>query len=131
MNIFSSYRKLILCYYGDLLVNTSTLKFFIVDSPKTKFSDEQVILQEFTGKHFSRDEAQRLLGKILNHKWNMSETLNRDVGLKVAAIDFMENFYQPNEISKEISLLKINSIKELFTKFTRFYFEEKGIAINP
>jgi hypothetical protein len=129
VNNFSSQSKLALCYYGDLLVNTSTLKFFIVNSPKTKFSDEQVILNEFTGKHFSRNEAEILLRKIMNHKWNMSEMLRRDVGLKVAAIDFMENFYQPNEISKGKSLINKNSMKTLITKFARFYFEEKGKAI--
>lgn len=128
MNNFSSLEKLTRCYYGDLLVNTSTLKFFIINSPKTKFSDEQVILREFTGKQFSRNEAEILLRKIMNHKWNMSEMLHRDVGLKVAAIDFIENFYQPKEISK--GLLNKNSMKTLITKFARFYFAEKGKAIN-
>ena len=100
-----------------------------MNSPKTKFSDEQVILNEFTGKQFSRNEAEMLLGKIMNHKWNLSETLRRDVGLKVAAIDYMENFYQPKEISKGKSLFNKNSMKTLLTKFARFYFEEKGKAI--
>lgn len=110
-------------------MNTSTLKFLIIGSPRTRFSDEQVILTEFTGKQFSRNEAEVLFNKILNHKWNMSEKLSRDVGLRVAAIDFMENFYQPNEFSKSNSTLIKNSIKSLFGKFARFYFESKSNAI--
>jgi hypothetical protein len=111
-------------------VNTSTLKFFIVNSPKTKFSDEQILLGEFTGKQFSRNEAEILFGKIMAHKWNMSEKLNRDVGLRVAAVDYMENFYQPNKTSKGRSFLNKFMGNTILRKIVRFYFESKGNAIS-
>lgn len=111
-------------------MNTSTLKFFIIDSPKTKFSDEQIILKEFTGKQFSRIEAEALFSKITNHKWMISEQLNRDVGLRVAAIDFMENFYQPQNNLSQGSLFNKVFFKSLLGKLTRFYFEIKSKTNN-
>lgn len=110
-------------------MNTSTLKFFIVESPKTKFSDEQVLLSQFTGKQFSRNEAEILFGKIINHKWNMSEKLNRDVGLRVATIDFMENFYQLRENAEGKSIIKKFLENKTLRNFIRFYFESKSKAI--
>jgi hypothetical protein len=36
-------------------------------------------------------EARALWPRILEHKWFLSERLGRDVGLRVAAIDYLEN----------------------------------------
>jgi hypothetical protein len=109
-------------------MNTSALNFTIVSSPKTKFSDAQVLLREFTGKQFSRNEAESVWANIANHKWNMSEKLGRDVGLRVAAIDFIENIYQPNQGVK--TLKREIKIPSFLRKIVRFYFETKGQAIN-
>ena len=50
---------------------------------------------EFTGKKFEVEEAdQNLWLKVIDHKWYISEHLNRDIGLRVAAIDFLQNFYE-------------------------------------
>ncbi len=113
-------------------MNTSILNFAIVHSPKTKFSDAQVLLQEFTGKQFSRGDAETIWINITNHKWNLSEKLNRDVGFRVAAIDFIENFYQPQKLAKQTEKLSKREIKiPLFLKkVVRLYFESKGSALN-
>jgi hypothetical protein len=37
------------------------------------------------------DEARAKLPEILEHKWYVSERLGRDVGLRVAALDYFEN----------------------------------------
>lgn len=42
------------------------------------------------------DEAKKIWKKIEDHKWYLSERLGRDVGNRVAAVDYLENFYQPN-----------------------------------
>jgi len=55
---------------------------------------EQQVLQQLTGKIFATNEATMLLKKIKDHKWNVSEQLGRDVGIKVAAIDYFENIYK-------------------------------------
>jgi hypothetical protein len=48
-------------------------------------------LQQAAGVRLSRAEASRAWTAILEHKWLLSETLGRDVGLRVAAIDYFEN----------------------------------------
>ncbi|MBX7172347.1 MAG: DUF4032 domain-containing protein [Pyrinomonadaceae bacterium] len=112
-------------------MTTSILNFTLVNSPKTKFSDEQVLLQEFTGQQLSRNNAETVWENVLNHKWNMSERLGRDVGFKVAATDYFENFYQTNieKMQTEKTAVREIKIPQFIQKFVRFYFEAKGTAI--
>jgi transitional endoplasmic reticulum ATPase len=46
---------------------------------------------EISGIKFDFDIAADIWPKILQHKWLMSEKLGRDVGLRTACIDFLEN----------------------------------------
>jgi hypothetical protein len=112
-------------------MNTSTLDFTIINSPRTKYSDAQVLLRGFTGLEFARSEADSIWADVLNHKWTISEKLQRDVGFRVATIDFVENFYQPKtknrEMKKTTSEIKITSF---LRKIICFYFESKGNSIN-
>ena len=39
-------------------------------------------------------EARAVWPRILQHKWFLSERLGRDVGLRVAVIDYFENIHQ-------------------------------------
>jgi transitional endoplasmic reticulum ATPase len=52
---------------------------------------------EISGTKFDADTAAELWPRILQHKWLMSEKLGRDVGLRVACIDFLENMEQARE----------------------------------
>jgi transitional endoplasmic reticulum ATPase len=54
---------------------------------------------EISGTKFEADTAADLWPRILQHKWLMSEKLCRDVGLRVACIDFLESIEQANEES--------------------------------
>ncbi len=49
---------------------------------------------EISGTKFDPDIAADLWTKILQHKWLLSEKLGRDVGLRTACIDFLENMDQ-------------------------------------
>lgn len=49
---------------------------------------------EISGTRIDPEIAADLWQKILQHKWLMSEKLNRDVGLRTACIDFLENMDQ-------------------------------------
>jgi len=55
----------------------------------------QGLVEAMTGIVLPRREAKIVLERIPDHKWLLSEQLGRDVGLKVAAIDLVENFYTP------------------------------------
>jgi SpoVK/Ycf46/Vps4 family AAA+-type ATPase len=49
---------------------------------------------EISGTKFDPEIAADIWAKILQHKWLMSEKLGRDVGLRTACIDFLENMDQ-------------------------------------
>src|SRR5271157_3413724 len=51
-------------------------------------------IMEASGTKLDPETAAELWPKILQHKWLLSEKLSRDVGLRVAAIDFLENMDQ-------------------------------------
>jgi transitional endoplasmic reticulum ATPase len=64
---------------------------------------------ECTGQKFEPEIAGDLWPKILQHKWLLSEKLGRDVGTKVACLDFMENvepMHRDDHDAKGIQLLK-------------------------
>lgn len=49
---------------------------------------------ELSGAKFEPDIAADLWPKIMKHKWLLSEKLGRDVGFRIACIDFLENVGQ-------------------------------------
>lgn len=49
---------------------------------------------ELSGAKFEPDIAADLWSKILQHKWLLSEKVGRDVGFRIACIDFLENIEQ-------------------------------------
>ena len=113
-------------------MNTSVLNFTLIKTPDTKYSDAQIFLREFTGRDFARGEAAAVWSQVLDHKWNMSRKLQRDAGLRVAAIDFIENFYAPqqrNQPQTESSDLLSRASRKL-KKLVRAFFEAKGQGIN-
>lgn len=61
---------------------------------KNNPTHEQNLLKQLTGKFFAKEEALRLWKKVENHKWLLSEKLGRDIGVKVAAIDYFENIHK-------------------------------------
>ncbi|HXG64096.1 MAG TPA: DUF4032 domain-containing protein [Blastocatellia bacterium] len=69
---------------------------YVIERTLTSESwSERKTLEVLTGVKLSASEARALWPRILDHKWYMSERLGRDVGLRVAAIDFFENIRQP------------------------------------
>lgn len=49
---------------------------------------------ELSGVEYEPSVAVELWPKVLNHKWLLSEKLGRDVGIRTACIDFLENMDQ-------------------------------------
>lgn len=48
-------------------------------------------LRQLAGVELSASEARAVWPSVLEHKWYLGERLGRDVGLRVAAVDFFEN----------------------------------------
>ena len=57
--------------------------------------EEQEVLKELAGVRLQPAEARAEWPRVLEHKWLMSERLGRDVGLRVAALDYFENVRLP------------------------------------
>ena len=52
-------------------------------------------VRKLAGVRLSEREARAAWPRILDHKWYMGERLGRDVGLRVAAVDYFENVEPP------------------------------------
>jgi SpoVK/Ycf46/Vps4 family AAA+-type ATPase len=77
------------------------------DVPKPE--ECSVLIFEHTGHQFEPPRAEELCRKIVAHKWAMSEKLGRDVGTRVAGIDFIENIEpleQEIQDTERLGLLK-------------------------
>ena len=57
--------------------------------------EEQEVLRELAGVKLQPAEARAEWPRVLEHKWFVSERLGRDVGLRVAALDYFENVRLP------------------------------------
>ncbi|HEV3470648.1 MAG TPA: DUF4032 domain-containing protein [Pyrinomonadaceae bacterium] len=63
--------------------------------------DQKRVLRKLTGVKLSTAYAQDVWPQVLEHKWYLSERLGRDVGLRVAAVDYFENIYPPESYRGE------------------------------
>jgi hypothetical protein len=98
----------------------------------TEPRQERMLIRKYTGTKLSEREAIRLWDLIVDHKWYLSETLGRDVGVHTAAVDYVENFYTPAPV---ITLGdKISTVWERFAGVLKpaikEYFEAKGKAVT-
>ena len=77
----------------------------ILDTPSPEICASKIF--EASGAKFDADVATDLWQKIMQHKWVLSERLNRDVGFKIACTDFLENIGTDEELSTHISSCKL------------------------
>ena len=73
---------------------TYRLDYTIEKVLKTSDFNAQRALKTLTGKSLNRKEADNVWSEIQNHKWLVSRRLGRDIGFRVAAVDYLENFYK-------------------------------------
>jgi len=50
------------------------------------------LLRRAAGRSLTRRKAREALPRVLEHERLLSERLGRDVGLRVAAVDYFDNF---------------------------------------
>ena len=85
----------------------------MIDNPLELLAPEECAnkILELSGVAYEADIATELWSKIIKHKWLLSEKLSRDVGLRTACIDFLENMEQaPEEYS---TYQRTNILEEL------------------
>jgi hypothetical protein len=77
-----------------------TLDYVIDKAIQPQPTGLQRALNALAGVHLSAKEARQTLPYIQDHKWYVSEQLGRDVGWRVAAIDYFENIDRPRGDSR-------------------------------
>lgn len=109
-------------------MNPYNLDFAFEKAFRTRPVPETALLKIYTGSDISDTDARRLWEKIADHKWYVSEALQRDVGFHVAAIDYVENFYEPARSGASKSRLYAAGQKaaRFAKRALRTYFEAKG-----
>jgi SpoVK/Ycf46/Vps4 family AAA+-type ATPase len=75
------------------------------DVPKPE--ECSILIFEHTGRKFEPQRAEELCNKIMAHKWELSEKLGRDVGTKVASIDFIENIASLDQEIQDTERLRL------------------------
>ncbi len=71
--------------------------------------DCATLIYDSSGRKVEPEIAKEIWGNILQHKWFLSEKLGRDVGIRVACLDFIENsetLRHELEDSENVFLLK-------------------------
>lgn len=70
------------------------LDYTIEEILKTGKFNARQILKALTGKSLAHAEAETVWRAVQDHKWLVSRRLERDIGLRAAAVDYLENFYR-------------------------------------
>jgi len=75
----------------DVLAESQKLIIARVENDRDEFY--ATMLKQYTGQDFKANEVYDIWTAILRHKINMSAMLNRDIAIKVAALDYFETVY--------------------------------------
>ena len=75
----------------DVLLESQKLIIAKVENDRDEFYS--MMLKQYTGNEFKPNEIYEIWTSILKHKINMSSMLNRDIAIKVAALDYFETVY--------------------------------------
>ena len=75
----------------DILAESPKPVIARVDSDRDEFY--HTMLKQYTGMDFKANEVFEVWSDILRHKVKMSKVLNRDIAIKVAALDYIETVY--------------------------------------
>lgn len=109
-------------------MNVYQLDYVVEKVKQNEPAPEQKILKQLVGDDFTKAEAKFIWEKIGDHKWYIGERLKRDVGVKVAAVDYIENFYDAGIFRKNKNKPKsfFDKIFKPVSALTRTYFASKG-----
>lgn len=101
------------------------LDYVVDEIRKNEPSDEQKHLKNYVGADYSKEEARFIWERVISHKWYVGERLNRDVGLRVAAVDYVENFYDAS-IFRKNNRKRAQRILNFLNRLARNYFVSKS-----
>lgn len=103
------------------------LDYVVEEIKKSEPSFEQQTLRSYVGAEFTREEAEYIWERVIDHKWYVGERLQRDIGLRVAAVDYVENFYDSTLFRKTSSRGGFfNRLGKPISNLMRTYFVSKS-----
>ena len=90
-------------------------------------SFEQKQLKKYVNTEFTKEEAKYIWERVIDHKWYVGERLQRDIGLRVAAVDYVENFYDSSIFRKNSKQNGFfNRLGRLISNLARSYIISKS-----
>ena len=94
-------------------------------------SFEQRWLETYVGAKFSKEEAKYVWERVVDHKWYIGERLQRDIGFRAAAVDYVENFYDATMFRKNDDRKGFfNRMMRTISQLTRDYFVAKSKTLS-
>lgn len=103
------------------------LDYVIHEIQKNAPGIEQINLKKYADADFTKEEAAFIWERVIDHKWFIGERLKRDVGLRVAAIDYLENFFDPSIFRKNNQHKGIlRRLQRTVSQTARNYFTAKS-----
>ncbi|MCD4829423.1 MAG: hypothetical protein K8R90_08380 [Candidatus Cloacimonetes bacterium] len=79
--------------YRNYEVSDETFKYIVIQVDKDRETFYQTMLKHYLGLEFKEKQIFPLWICILKHKLQMSDTLGRDISIKVAALDYVETHH--------------------------------------
>ena len=105
---------------------TFKLDYLIEKAIQPREADARRTLQELAGVKLSAREAREIMPRIQNHKWYISERVGRDVGLRVAAIDYFDNIHKPQSAVRARSGMLKQKLKHLAKDWGAIYLSHQS-----
>lgn len=107
------------------------LDYVVEETRRSQPTREQILLRKYLGRRFSKHYASIIWSRIEDHKWYVSERLARDVGFRVAAVDFFENIYDESAVfgGKRPSGGGFRRILKFFSPSVRSYLLSKSTIL--
>lgn len=108
------------------------LDYVIEEVRRNEPSFEQRTLKRYVGANFPADEAKYIWERVIDHKWYVGERLQRDIGLRVAAVDYVENFYDSSIFRRKTDGRGgfFNRIARSLVNLARSYFTSKSRLLS-
>tara|TARA_R110002095_G_C4225862_1_gene237540 strand:- start:19 stop:576 length:558 start_codon:yes stop_codon:yes gene_type:complete len=98
---------------GVLADNTELLQEYLESSIAHSFSE---LMFRMTHENYSEEKAKNLWNNIITHRTDLERQLGRDMGMMVAALDYLSNVSRDISNPKIIDDLRIEEAADLATR---------------
>ena len=79
----------------EAFMPTPSVSFVVKEVVSRYLNSRGRVIRRLAGVRLPEPAARAAWARILEHKWYLGERLGRDVGLRVAAVDYFENIEPP------------------------------------